>query len=250
VVNDYDKFAKARQEELLKGKYKVFRYIEKPMMKSMLPNLEKKKVLMLGCGTGDETIMLSCAGAQELIGIDLSKVSIEIAKEAYPQYNFLVCDMHNLPFEDESFDFVYSSLAVHYSDNPKTVYDEVYRVLKKGGQFLFSVGHPLRYSTAIVYINNLECKAIGFTEEYDGPTILHGNYLTFGPHKHFYKTGEVLNLFIGPPSMHFKLLKESGFSVEDFRESKCVEEAGDVDMNYYVKYSEIPQFMAFLAQKK
>ena len=32
-------------------------------------------------------------------------------------------------------------------------------------------------------------------------------------------------------------------------ESKCVEEAKDVDMNYYRKNSEIPQFMAFLVRK-
>lgn len=49
--------------------------------------------------------------------------------------------------------------------------------------------------------------------------------------------------------MHFKLLRKANFQVLDFTESKCIEEAKEIDMNYYIKNSEIPQFMAFLAKK-
>lgn len=49
--------------------------------------------------------------------------------------------------------------------------------------------------------------------------------------------------------MHFKLLRKCGFFIEDFTESKCIEECKSIDMDYYLRYSEIPQFMAFLAKK-
>ena len=60
---------------------------------------------------------------------------------------------------------------------------------------------------------------------------------------------EVLSFYVGSPSMHFKLLRQANFEILDFTESKCVEEAKTIDMNYYIKNSEIPQFMAFLAKK-
>ena len=45
------------------------------------------------------------------------------------------------------------------------------------------------------------------------------------------------------------MLRNANFEILDFTESKCVEEAKDVDINYYRKHREIPQFMAFLAKK-
>ena len=119
MINDYDKFAKERQEQLKKGEKRPHRFIEKPMMRELMPDLTNKKVLMLGCGTGEESLMLETFNASDIIGLDLSKESIRLAKESYPKWEFVVGDMHQLPFEDNTFDFVYSSLSIHYSSNPK-----------------------------------------------------------------------------------------------------------------------------------
>ena len=53
------------------------------MMKTMLPNLNNKKILMLGCGTGEESKLLELFGAstKKITGIDISDKSIELAKE-------------------------------------------------------------------------------------------------------------------------------------------------------------------------
>ena len=53
MINDYDKFAKEWQEQLKKGTKRPHRFIEKPMMRELLTNLEGKRVLMLGCGTDE-----------------------------------------------------------------------------------------------------------------------------------------------------------------------------------------------------
>jgi ubiquinone/menaquinone biosynthesis C-methylase UbiE len=253
-INDYDKFAEKRQQDLINGMKPSHRFVEKPMMKSMIPNLKNKKVLMLGCGTGEESNLLKTFGASlnQLTGIDVSSKSIEIAKRSYPDIEFVVGDMNELPFENESFDFVYSSLAIHYSATPEKTYKEVYRVLKKDGLFLFSVGHPLRWSSEEQIINDETSRIIGCSKSDNGNKV-YGKYNSF--EKHIFSSfawqndNEVLSFYVGSPSMHFKLLRQVNFEILDFTESKCVEEAKTVDMNYYIKNSEIPQFMAFLAKK-
>ncbi|TAH33544.1 class I SAM-dependent methyltransferase [Candidatus Saccharibacteria bacterium] len=122
MVNDYDAYAAERQEELKKGLKLPHRYVEKPAMKSLLPDLRGKEVLLLGCGTGEETMMLEEFGAASMIGVDLSEGSVRLARETYPAHSFQTMDMHSLDFPDESFDFVYSSLTIHYSPEPLKVY--------------------------------------------------------------------------------------------------------------------------------
>lgn len=248
-VNNYDKYAKLRQEELMKGLSKPHRFVEKPMMKSMTPDLTNKKVLMLGCGTGEESKMLKTFGAAYLVGIDISDHSVEIAKNTYKDCDFVVGDMHNIPFDAESFDFVYSSLTIHYSKDPGKVYKEIYRVLKKDGELLFSVGHPLRWASTKIEVENISSRIIGYSDNDEFEQTVYGNYNTFKEHTHHFREGEVLSFYVGSPSMWFKLLIKNGFSVIDFTESQCTEEAKQIDEKYYKRFFEIPQFMAFLAKK-
>ena len=248
MVNDYDKFAKERQELLKKGGKRPHRFIEKPMMRELLPDLTNKKVLMLGCGTGEESMMLSEFGTTNIVGIDISEESIRLAKESYPDCEFIVGDMHKLPFENNSFDFVYSSLAIHYSGTPEEVFKEIYRVLKTDGELLFSVGHPLRWACEEKEIDGINCRVIAHGIDNDNDVMI-GNYNTFKRHDHYFKNGEVLSFYVGSPSTYFKLLKKSSFIIEDFSEGICTAEAKELDYNYWNKYHEIPQFMAFLVRK-
>src|SRR5688572_21549783 len=105
MVNDYDQYAAQRQEELKKGEKLPHRFVEKPAMRKLLPNLKDKKILLLGCGTGEESMLLEDFGAGSMIGVDLSKESVRLANESYPKHKFKVADMHQLPFEDSIFDF-------------------------------------------------------------------------------------------------------------------------------------------------
>ncbi|MCH5166993.1 MAG: class I SAM-dependent methyltransferase [Erysipelotrichales bacterium] len=253
MKNDYDKYAKERQERLINGMMPPHRFVEKPMMKSMIPNLKDKKILMLGCGTGEESKLLETFGAdkENLVGLDLSKESINIARESYPEVEFVVGDMSILPFEDSTFDFVYSSLAIHYSATPDTVYKEVYRVLKKDGLFLFSLVHPIRWASAHKEIDGKMYRIIGCSRD-DNESEVFGSYNTFKEHSHnFFSWGlkENLSFYVVSPSFHFKLLRKANFEVLDFTESSAIEETKEVDINYYKKNKELPQFMAFLAKK-
>ena len=254
MVNDYDKYAQKRQNDLINNLKPSHRFVEKPMMRDMMPNLEGKKILLLGCGTGEEAMLLNSFGAdyKNIVGIDISKESINLARQTYPFVEFKVMDMNKLEFEDETFDFVYSSLVIHYSSTPESVYKEVYRVLKKDGLFLFSTVHPMRWASEEILVDGEVCRVIGCSRDDDRCRVI-GKYHTFENHAHSHfawqNDGEVLSFYVGTPSMHFKLLRKTNFEVLDFTESKCIEAAKDVDINYYTKNSEIPQFMAFLARK-
>ena len=247
--NDYDKFAKMRQESIVKGVYKPHVYVEKPMMKKIIPNLKDKKVLLLGCGTGEESIFIEENGAKEIIGIDVSKESINIANKTYSKHKFYTGDMHKTDFEDNEFDFIYSSLAIHYSENPETVIKEINRILKPNGQLQLSLAHPVRWGISDVEIDNIPTKIIGFTEDKNNPRI-YGSYSSYKKQKHDFKTGERLEFYTASPSFYFNLLKDNGFIIEEFQESKVIDECKEVDINYYNRFNEFPQFMAFLASKK
>lgn len=189
------------------------------MMRSMLPDLTSKKILMLGCGTGDESRILKEYGATDITGIDISEKSIEIAMESYTDVSFVAGDMHKLPFENETFDFVYSSLAIHYSDRPGEVYKETHRILKENGALLFSIGHPLRWAGEEIAFNDSKIRVIGYVNLPDEHRVF-GKYNTFEKHEHHFANDEILSFYVGSPSLHFQLLKSSVFLIEDFKEGK------------------------------
>jgi len=103
-----------------------------------LPNRNDLTVLDLGCGTGFFTHLLS-SSYQTVIGLDISKKMLSYAKEKRSSdITWLEGDAHKLPLQDESIDFVYSNLVIQWCDPLEAVIQEVCRVLKPGGLFIFT----------------------------------------------------------------------------------------------------------------
>ncbi|MEJ0072650.1 MAG: class I SAM-dependent methyltransferase [Candidatus Saccharibacteria bacterium] len=123
---------------------------EKPAMYGLLPDLTSKAVLSLGCGSGEDCNYLRQQGASRTVGIDISEGLVGIAKKSYPECEFQVMDMEHLAFDDSSFDFTYSSLAIHYIEDWRQVFAETYRVLKPNSYFLFSCNHPVYSAMEVV----------------------------------------------------------------------------------------------------
>ena len=98
-----------------------------------------KKVLDYGCGNGVHSIFPAKSGAKEIIGIDLSEPSLEIARKAARRegvdISFLKMDCEKLDFEDSSFDIVLDGGTFSSIDINKA-FPELARVLRPEGSLI------------------------------------------------------------------------------------------------------------------
>ena len=67
------------------------KYVEKPAMHLLLPDVKGKSVLCIGCGTGEEVNYLNNLEA-EVIGIDISEGMLSVAKNNFPNLKSLSLD--------------------------------------------------------------------------------------------------------------------------------------------------------------
>lgn len=119
----------------------------------LLPSLKGKKVLVLGCGSGPDVWWLTKHGAK-VIGIDLSKEQLSLAKERMKKANlqaeFLQKNLDKLTikdFKNRSFDVVLSNYALQYAKNLPRLFKVVCHFLKPRGKFIFSFDHPVLTAT-------------------------------------------------------------------------------------------------------
>ena len=110
-----------------------------------LPNdLQPKQILDMGCGTGN----LTAAALQHFPKADIHALdlSADILNEcrarfaANPNLYYHQQDFSNLNFEDESFDLIISSIAIHHivDEEKAKLYHKLYQMLKPGGVFVFA----------------------------------------------------------------------------------------------------------------
>ncbi len=123
--------------------------IEQPAMRKLLPDLNGKSVLDLGCGYGHNCVDFVSCGAARVVGIDISEKMLSVAEKesANEKIEYRNMSMTDISELDEKFDFLYSSLAFHYVKDFDAFAKDMYSVLNAGGQLLFSQEHPIITAT-------------------------------------------------------------------------------------------------------
>lgn len=115
--------------DLLKESEEQFLRWLTPMKKEDFKN---KLVLDAGCGTGRHAYLSSKFGAK-VIAIDLGE-GVVTAKNLNKNNNVEViqADIYNLPFKNNTFDFIYSIGVIHHLPNPQKGVESLNKKLKSG----------------------------------------------------------------------------------------------------------------------
>ena len=111
-----------------------------------------RRVLDVGCGAGTDLARFAKGGAI-VTGVDISSSAIALAKQNFAQQglqgDLREADGEHLPFDDNTFDFVFAHGVVQYTAHDQALVDECRRVLKPGGAAMFQVYNRISWLHAL-----------------------------------------------------------------------------------------------------
>ena len=128
-------YSQTNQDELATDKRKIWQ----KLILNHAPNKNKLRILDIGTGPGFLAITLALAG-HEVTAVDVTQAMIDQAKDNASQYrvkvNFVLSDVHCLPFDDNHFDLIVLRNVTWNLSNPTVAYQEWFRVLNSQGKLL------------------------------------------------------------------------------------------------------------------
>ncbi len=156
-------------------------------------SLEKHlRVLDVGCGTANNTLLFSKASKTQVIGLDFSFGMLSEACKKALELSFVQAPADAIPFNAASFDFVFMTEVVHHLPNVPAAINEIYRILDKSGKScIVTQSHPQiasrmtsRFFPATIPIDQARYPSISQLEDnlHDaGFTIVEPLSYTFSP---------------------------------------------------------------------
>jgi len=127
----------------------------------------KQNFLEVGCGNGAVSKHIAKKYRVKVTGTDVDPGMIQLAQENIdnvPNIRFLEADTTSLPFQDNDFDIVLSFGVMHHIPNWLGALDEINRVLKPKGYFIF---FDLFYSNWATKIGKFFKNKYGITTMHD-----------------------------------------------------------------------------------
>ena len=217
-IYDNDEFFNGYQE--LRQGISANDLIEIPQLFDLIGDVKDKEILDLGCGAGGHDRKLIEMGAKHVTGIDISTKMLELAKKDNPsdKINYVLMSMEDIDKLDKKYDLVVSSLAIHYIEDYDTLCKKVYNLLKDGGEFIFSHGHPME--SAIIF-NGLEHRYVILN---DKKYFLLSDYNNEGIRKNTWMVDGVITYHRNMSHLVNGLI-DAGFTIERLNESYATEEA-------------------------
>jgi ubiquinone/menaquinone biosynthesis C-methylase UbiE len=126
--------------------YDIYRdSLNTPAFLKMLPEVSGLRGLDIGCGEGHNTRLVARRGAR-MTAVDIAPKFVRHAQEKERDeplgIAYLAASGSALPFAGEAFDFAVAFMSLMDMAAQDAAIQEVYRVLKPGGLFQFSIVHP------------------------------------------------------------------------------------------------------------
>lgn len=222
----YHEHARAYRRAIEDNAYNAL--YERPSLLALLPVVEKKTVLDLGCGPGLYTRLLLDQGAR-VTAVDGSPEMVKLLhKELGDRAHAYVQDLaQGLPDEeDASYDLVLSPLTLHYIEDWQPLLRDVHRVLKGDGHFVFSTHHPLFDYEPDRSANYYATEAIEETWDTIGQPV-------------------AVEFYRRPLSAMFAALEQAGLRVERLTEGQPAPEMASSDPAAFARLSREPAFLFF-----
>ena len=142
VSSIYDALAKDFESHATQSVYNA--YYDRPAVLSLLPPVQGKRVLDIGCGPGLYTAWLIEHGAQ-VVGFDISGEMVERARQRIGERAIFYQHDFSQPLTfatDASFDIAVAPLMIYYVTARVAALQEVARVLTTDGSLIVSTQHP------------------------------------------------------------------------------------------------------------
>lgn len=112
---------------------------------ALLPDVDGRRVLDLGCGAGQLARYLATTGAAEVVGVDVSERMLALARAgwAHPRVTYRREAIEEVAFPPARFDLIVSSLVLHYVDDYSELVLRIAGWLAPGGVLVYSTEHPI-----------------------------------------------------------------------------------------------------------
>ncbi|MEW6740164.1 MAG: class I SAM-dependent methyltransferase [Nitrospirota bacterium] len=149
--SDKDKYSKEYFNEIERCRY----HLEPEILSfAQFEKFKDKRVLEVGVGAGTDFLQWVRAGAKAY-GIDLTPEGVNHVKRRLEVYGLTaddvrVADCESLPYEDNTFDLVYSWGVIHHTPDMPRALKEIVRVCRNGGTCKIMVYN--RYSLTSLYV--------------------------------------------------------------------------------------------------
>ncbi|RMD96469.1 MAG: class I SAM-dependent methyltransferase, partial [Calditrichaeota bacterium] len=100
------------------------------------------------------------AGGAIVTGVDLSETAIELARKNFEwqglKGNFLTMNGEDLNFPNDAFDVVYAHGVLQYTPDPYQMTQEMFRVLRPGGEAIAMVYNRISWLNALSKVMKVE----------------------------------------------------------------------------------------------
>lgn len=160
-----------------------------------LDQLAGKRVLEIGCGMGFHSELLARAGAN-LTAIDLSPVSVEATRRRFElkglRADIREADAEAMPFETDTFDFIWSWGVIHHSSRTARVVREIARTLRPDGETRIMVYYRGATSAAVAYLRDHLLQGRFLKQEFDQTLLTSSD----GFSARFYTRDQFADLFL------------------------------------------------------
>jgi len=120
-----------------------FKLLRRKVLSQIILYKPTGKLVDVGCGSGNLIVQIAERLLNlDLIGVDISAEVLELAKkrafenDLKERKEFKLGSVENMPFPNNSIDFLVSTISLHHWQDPVRAFNEFFRVLRENGTLL------------------------------------------------------------------------------------------------------------------